>query len=141
MTVNSSNPKSASAFVSLLQNKYTDLLSLRFFGLYHILLTDPAAIHPRYRTLASQLNGEFIALHNRPIAWQNYLLQQIAAAGLALTSTTNYPILEITTVKLNDTPISRSHISYRANEVKIQPDIVNVGDVIQLTYAIDRPSS
>lgn len=141
MTVDSAAPKSASSFIKLIDQNWADQAPVHFFGLYHILITHREGIHPHYQALAAGLRGEFIALHNRPIAWPIYLLNQVAAAGIELTSTTAYPIAEIAAVRINDQPISLKHVAYRSNEIRLHPSVARANDEVHVIYTIDAVNS
>lgn len=137
MTVDSAAPKSASSFMQLIDQQWPGQVPVRFFGLYHILITHREGIHPHYQALSAGLNGEFIALHNRPIAWSIYLLNQVAASGIELTSTTAYPIAEIAALRINDQPISLKYVAYRANEIRLHPSVAQANDEVHVIYTID----
>lgn len=139
MTLTSKPPQTATSFIPFLANLHDgDTDHIRFFGLYHMLITDPESIHPRYKNIITELDGRLIALHHHPVSWHNLLWGEISSTGHHVVSQTKYPINKILSVSINGQSSPLNQIYYRANQIKLKPGLAQVGDVVKVTYAIDK---
>lgn len=135
VTVSSQSLERAHSFTTFLENTYPNGIDdFRFFGLYHLLVTEHQSIHPSYHTLQSTLGGGFMILQDTQVAWTSQLLSALTAHSMDLTYDTEHPIASIISVSVNGKALPLYQVYFRNNEIKLSTNHLTAGDKITLTY-------